>query len=194
MTVRFRSCPFDRVEKRVPPAGRILDLGCGHGLFSAYLAVCSQERTVIGVDIDDDKLAIASRAAASLKSRLSFRNDISAALDQGPYAAIVVVDVLYLLPAEAQQDLVRRAAAALEPGGSLLIKEMATRPTWKFAWNRMQETAAVRLFKITQGAGLHFVTEDAYRSWMQDAGLTVVEHPLHGGYLHPHHLFEGRKP
>jgi 2-polyprenyl-3-methyl-5-hydroxy-6-metoxy-1,4-benzoquinol methylase len=193
MTVRFRTCPFERIEQRVPRAGKILDLGCGHGLFSTYLALCSKERTVVGVDIDDAKIAIARRATAALEPRLSFRNDIAAALAEDRYAAIVIVDVLYLLPAEAQQDLLKRATAAVQPGGSLLVKEMAARPRWKFAWNRMQETAAVRLLKITRGAGLHFVTADAYRRWMIESGLTVFDHPLHRGYLHPHHLLEGKR-
>lgn len=194
MVVRWRTCPFERIEARVPRAGKILDLGCGHGLFSVYLAVCSEQRSVVGVDIDDSKIAMARRAAERLGRQLDFRRDIDGALAQETFSTIVTVDVLYLMAPEAQRDLVRRAAAALEPGGALLIKEMATRPSWKFAWNRLQETAAVRLLKITRGAGLHFVSPEAHRRWMVEAGLTVSEHRLDRGYLHPHHLLEGKKP
>jgi 2-polyprenyl-3-methyl-5-hydroxy-6-metoxy-1,4-benzoquinol methylase len=193
MVVRWLSCPFARLEKLVPRSGRILDLGCGHGLFSSYLAVCSKERTVVGVDIDDAKLAIAKRAAEPLGARLGFRNDIAATLAEERFTAVVLVDVLYLMTAQVQRDLLRRAAAAIEPGGSLLVKEMAARPKWKFEWNRLQEAAAVKLLKITRGAGLYFVPADAQREWMVEAGLDLFDHPLDRGYLHPHHLLEGKK-
>lgn len=193
MVVRWLTCPFERVEQRVPRAGKVLDLGCGHGLFSAYLAVCSKGRSVVGVDIDEAKISMARRAAERLGPELSFQDDVAAALIEQTFSAIVIVDILYLMSPEAQRDLLHRAAAAIEPGGTLLVKEMATRPAWKYAWNRLQELAAVRLLKITRGAGLHFVPAHSYRTWMVEAGLDVTEHPLDRGYLHPHHLFEGKK-
>ena len=63
VAVRWRSCPFAQVEQHVPRAGRVLDLGCGHGSFALYLAARSAERTVTGVDVDADKLAAARQAA-----------------------------------------------------------------------------------------------------------------------------------
>ncbi len=192
MVVRWLTCPFERIEQLVPRKGRILELGCGHGLFSAYLAMCSRERSVVGVDIDEAKIAIAARAAERVGSRLTFKTDVAAAFAE-PFTAIVVVDVLYLMSAHVQRDLVQRAATAVAPGGSLLIKEMAAFPAWKFKWNRLQETASVQLIKITQGAGLHFVSTEDYRSWMSEAGLNVSEYPLHQGYMHPHHLLEGKR-
>ena len=49
----------------MPRRGEILDAGCGHGLLSLYLAAQSPERRITGVDIDDEKLAVARRAAAA---------------------------------------------------------------------------------------------------------------------------------
>ena len=60
---RWRTCPFAAVEPHVPKAGRIMEIGCGHGLFSLYLALQSPERSVTGVDVDADKIPVARRAA-----------------------------------------------------------------------------------------------------------------------------------
>ena len=48
----------------MPAVGRVLDIGCGHGLFSIYLGLMSPDRDVLGVDIDARKLVIARGAAS----------------------------------------------------------------------------------------------------------------------------------
>ena len=51
-TVRWWSAPFAAVQAEVPPTGRILEIGCGHGLLCTYLALSQPARSVLGVDID----------------------------------------------------------------------------------------------------------------------------------------------
>ena len=66
--VRWATCPFRAVAAEVPASGRILEVGCGHGLLSLHLALTSPTREVLGVDVDDDKLKAGRTAAA--KGRL----------------------------------------------------------------------------------------------------------------------------
>lgn len=49
--VRWHSCPFRAIAEEVPRAGRILEVGCGHGLLAAFLALESRARTVRGIDV-----------------------------------------------------------------------------------------------------------------------------------------------
>src|SRR3954468_15750837 len=103
--VRWWSAPFPAVEEALPEAGRVLEIGCGHGLFSAYAALAASERFVLGVDIDPDKIVVARAAARKLEerlggqpgARLDFAEAPSGAVPEGPWDAVVVVDVLYLL-------------------------------------------------------------------------------------------------
>src|SRR4051812_401808 len=96
VTIRWWSAPFRSVADVLPRAGRILEIGCGHGLFSAYAAFDAPARDVVGVDIDVDKIA-AAVAAARQVPRLEFAVAPDGAVPQGPWDAIVFVDVLYLL-------------------------------------------------------------------------------------------------
>src|SRR6478752_1301271 len=65
-TVRWWSAPFPRIAAHLPQSGRVLEIGCGHGLFSTYAALGVPDRSVVGVDIDADKIALARRVAAGL--------------------------------------------------------------------------------------------------------------------------------
>jgi 2-polyprenyl-3-methyl-5-hydroxy-6-metoxy-1,4-benzoquinol methylase len=202
MAVRWRTCPFARIEAAVPAAGDILDLGCGHGLLSFYLAAAAPDRRVVGVDIDEDKLVEARRSAArsTLGERVSFV-DISPTWIPGDplpgvatqWDAIVCVDVLYLLGEQRCREVLRAAAGALAPGGRVVVKELGTWPAWKYRVSRLQERLAVSVLRITKGQQISLVPRAVIESELRDAGLDVVGHRLDRGRLHPHYLVVGSR-
>ncbi len=198
-TVRWWSAPFPRIVAQLPTTGRVLEIGCGHGLFSTYAALSGPGRSVVGVDIDADKIALARRVAAALPGvDLSFRTAPSGAVPGGPWDAVAIVDVLYLLPAAAQRRLLADAAAQLAPGGSLLVKEMSPTPGWKAAWNRWQETLSVSVLGITERdrsgpTPFDFVDPATTAAWLRDDGLWTAQLRLDRHRLHPHHLVIGRQ-
>ena len=207
--VRWYSAPFPAIAGVLPDTGRILEIGCGHGLFSGYAALAGRSRAVRGVDIDRDKIAVAQVAAGHVDADLEFDVSPSGEVSPGPWDAIVVVDMLYLLPAAQQRRLLTEAAAELAPGGRLVIKEMSRTPRWKAAWNTAQETLAVSILGITERAAaapgpaaggrfalatFDFVAPETMAGWLADAGLDISSHRLDRGRIHPHHLLIGRRP
>ena len=202
--MRWWTAPFPAIEAALPGAGRILEIGCGHGLFCTFAALSSDGRNVVGVDIDRDKIAQAQQVAAELAGTdLRFEVADSGAVAAGPWDAIVVVDMLYLLPAEQQRALLTAAAAELAPGGALLVKEMSDTPTWKARWNVLQETLAVSVLGITEratapgpaaaaGQRFAFVTPEVMARWLADIGLRTCMRRLDRHRLHPHHLLIAR--
>ena len=193
VAVRWWSCPFGEVEARVPRSGRVLDVGCGHGSFALYLAARASERVVTGVDVDEPKLASARRAAAHAGLPVTFVPAPDGALPAGPWDAITVVDVLYLLGPAAALALVGEAARALAPGGVLVVKEIDVRPRWKYELARAQEIVSTRVTHITEGTGVAFVPPADLEAAMAAAGLVVERVPLGRGSLHPHLLLVGRR-
>ena len=104
------------------------------------------------------------------------------------------VDVLYLLPADEQRRLLTEAVAQLAPGGSVVVKEMGTRPRWKVRWNTLQETLSVKVLRITEGSSFDFVDPRTMAGWLVDLGLRVRVRRLDAGRVHPHHLLVADAP
>jgi 2-polyprenyl-3-methyl-5-hydroxy-6-metoxy-1,4-benzoquinol methylase len=193
---RWATCPFPRVATAVPASGRILEVGCGYGLFSCYLALGHPTRSVLGVDVDARKIVHAQRAAQRARGRgahAEFHLSPPGDVPDGPWDAIVIVDVLYLLDRDAQAGLLRTCAHRLALGGVLVVKEMGTSPQWKARWNAAQETLAVRVLHITAGDDMTFLEPDVVAGWMDEEGLVAHHEAIDRGYPHPHHLFVGAR-
>jgi 2-polyprenyl-3-methyl-5-hydroxy-6-metoxy-1,4-benzoquinol methylase len=196
VNLRWRSCPFVSVADHVPASGPVLDVGCGHGLLSCYLALAGPAREVVGIDVDEARIDVARRAgrrAAGHGAKVRFGVARPGELPDGPWAAIAIVDVLYLLPRAAQRLLLAECAGRLAPGGVLVVKEMDVSPRWKAALARAQETIAVRLLAITTGEHIGFTPPRELAQWLEEAGLAVEHLPLHRGRPHPHHLLVGTR-
>ena len=195
---RWKSCPVPLVEAEVPLAGRVLEVGCGHGLVSTYLALASPARRVTGVDIDAHKVELAQQAAEQLAGpRPTFANAADGKLPAGPWDAIVIVDVLYLLPRDRELALLDDCTHALSPQGVLVVKETDVRPRWKHRLAVLQEVVATKVLRITKGDDLSFTPLRELADHLRSRGLEVHTRRVDRGYLHPHALLtasRGREP
>ncbi len=192
--VRWLTCPIPAIEQRVPVAGRVLDLGCGHGLVSLYLALSSPHRQVHGVDIDPHKIDLA-RAAASAPGAPDVSFDVvePGVLPDGPWDAVVIADVLYLLGPAARVELLEGAAARLAPGGVLLVKETDTTPRWKHRLAAAQEQVSTKVLRITAGTDLDFASAQELEAVLAGEGLRTEVVRLDRHQLHPHVLIAGTR-
>jgi len=165
------------VERFVPYTGAIVDLGCGHGLFSNLMALSSGHRTVTGIDLDDRKIAVAN-ATVRKRINIEFRHGDITKLSMPACDAVTIVDVLYLLPADEQKRVLAACAAILKPGGVIVWKAQERRPKWKYWLTYMQEyvTTNVGVTKGKKGS-LHFMSRNEALEAISAAGLVaeVVE-------------------
>ena len=103
-------CPFEVLVRAVPMGSRVLDVGCGSGLFAALLAASGRAREVVGFDTSRGAIA----AADAMKGRLP---EGAAALSfcvvdagdawpggDGGFDVVSIVDVMHHLPGAAHAD------------------------------------------------------------------------------------------
>ncbi|MDP9266566.1 MAG: class I SAM-dependent methyltransferase [Chloroflexota bacterium] len=166
--------PF--VEQYVPRHGFIVDLGCGQGLFSNLLKEVSPQRRVLGTDIDARKIEIARR---TIQGREGLRFEVGDITTAPPPRcdAVVIVDVLYLLPLEEQETVLRNAASALAENTPVIVKAQERSAGPKYALTYAQEMLSVNLGFTRGGRRLHFASRDEALDLFRRSGLLahVVE-------------------
>lgn len=130
---KFWEEPYEVVEKILPKDGVILDLGCGEGLLSNYLAIASPKRKVKGIEIAKERLVIAKKGIKNTSFSVGDITKVSY-----PKAdAVVLFHVLHHLPGKsAQEDVIKKSKDILSKKGKLVIVEVHVKPTIKYlaAW------------------------------------------------------------
>lgn len=127
--IRFWDAPFLEIEKLVPKSGNILDLGCGEGIFSNYLALSGLKRKIYGIELDKRR---ASDAKRGLPNTTFVRGDVlKESLPKSD--TILMTHLLHHLPSKKDQlVLLKKVKKALKNGGKLIITEVDYKPFLKY--------------------------------------------------------------
>lgn len=112
--------PLEQIDYYIPKRGQIIDLGCGQGVISVYLARIPTRR-VIGVDTNAKKLP-----NSSTKNLSFIKADINLYSTKGA-KGIILSDVLHHMDINNQKKLLTKVKKLLSPKGVLVIKEIDTK-------------------------------------------------------------------
>lgn len=167
------------VDRYVPRHGFIVDLGCGHGLFANLLVESSPGRRVLGIDVDERKIAVArSTVAGREEIRFEVGDIVHAPIPKCD--AVTIVDVLYLLPPADQEEILRRAADALSENAPLVVYAQEREASPRYVLTYVQELVSTSI-GLTQGrrGRLHFLAREEAIAMFERTGflVDVIEMP-----------------
>ncbi|TWT55862.1 SAM-dependent methyltransferase [Allorhodopirellula solitaria] len=100
--------------------GKILDVGCGIGSASYLFAQKLTGFEVLGVDISPKSIEIGRKLFSGDRVSLAV-SDMECSPEDGPFDAIVLVDVYEHIPREKWPDFNRVLASSLTPDGMLIL-------------------------------------------------------------------------
>jgi 2-polyprenyl-3-methyl-5-hydroxy-6-metoxy-1,4-benzoquinol methylase len=165
---------------------RVLDLGCGTGWSSIALAGAFHAVLVHGVDLDDASIEEARQnaAAAGVADRVTFDvSDAAEIMVTEPVALACVFEALHDMGRPI--EVLRRARAALAPGGAVLIGDERVAPEFTapgddlerfmYGWSVLHcvpATLAEPDHAIVNGTVLR---ESTVHRWAKDAGFTRAQ-------------------
>jgi 2-polyprenyl-6-hydroxyphenyl methylase/3-demethylubiquinone-9 3-methyltransferase len=189
---RLASAPLHELAARAQGA-ELLDVGCGHGVLTALLAVGHPDRHVTGIDPDPRKIEWARKSVgrcANVELRACTIETLAA---EGPrrFDTVLVADVLYLLELAAWLPFLRAARQLLRAGGRLVVKEAEDDGSWRVTKALWQERVMVRLLGRTHSSGaVGFAPRQTLSGALEAAGFAIDETvALARGYSTPHVLF-----
>jgi cyclopropane fatty-acyl-phospholipid synthase-like methyltransferase len=176
---------LDEIGQYLPAQGRVLDIGCGFGLFSLYYASVRPGLRIEGIDRSASRIAMARRAAR----RLGLDNvqyEVGDARDfRGgeSFDAAYMLDIVHHVPEETVRPLLEQLAKALPARGLLLIKDVDTRPAYKrwftHALDRLMDPRSpVRYWSVEELEGL-----------LGEVGFRVRRHLMVDFLPYPHVLY-----
>ena len=152
---------------------RMLDIGGGPGSYAIAFARANPRLRAVVLD-KPEVLEIARRhiAAAGFEERITTQpGDLKRDRFGEGYDLALVSNICHMLSPEQNRDLLARAAAALVPGGRLVIHDFildgdrtSPQAAAVFAVNMLVATAAGNSY-----------TEQEYAAWLQAAGLGEVQ-------------------
>jgi len=165
---------FPALDLVVPRNGFILDLGCGYGLATHWLAQCTDQRTFLGVDYDEEKIRVAHRTAPN-HARIKFEAGDILEMEYPPCDAVLLLDVLHYWVPEKQQAILEKARRSLRPGGKLILRDGAKAGDASHKHIHRWEVFATKLGLNHTREGLHFQTLTELQSALQRAGFARCE-------------------
>ena len=193
-TIRFRIMNtriLEEIGQYLPNQGRLLDVGCGFGLFSLYYALQSPGRQLTGYDISERRIPLARTSAAALgvSDRTAFhQQDVTGLqVEAGAYDAAYMLDILHHVPTAAHEELIRSIHRALAPGGILLLKDIDCYPWWKVLFTWVLDVA------MTPSAPPNYVPRSDVTALLERIGFDVKIHAFRDILPYPHALYICRK-
>ncbi len=173
LLLRWILTPYSAMERRLPRAGKVLDLGCGHGLMTILIAMLDQGRKVEGWDHDSKRISVAAKLGDSL-SNLTFKTAGLLDAIEESFQAVTMIDVLHYFSEQEQQIALRRAWEVLEPGGVLLFREINQDAGLKGKLNRLYEKfATFSGFTKSKNESVHYRRPEDWKSLAESCGFNV---------------------
>lgn len=176
--LRLRFSSYEKIASYVPSSGQILDLGCGFGMVSIYLAVSSQARRVKGIDISTRRLKIA-RWASEQVGNVGFEHSDLLSCPLSEYDCILLIDTLHYFPQFVQNEILSKCYEGLKPGGLLILRD-SNKDRWaRHLVTRFHETIMTKS-GFTKGITLCFRSFVKLEKFLEKLGFLVDIIPMWG--------------
>ncbi len=155
--------------------GHVLDLGCGRGQLGIALLLAGGASRLTGLDRDAAAVAEAEGASRGLPARFAAA-DLAASVLPGA-DTVMLVDVLYQLPAAAQHALLTKAADAARR--RVIIRAFDPDRGWRSAVGLAMERAGRAIRR--DGNAIAPLPLPALEATLRAAGLATTVTPCWGG-------------
>lgn len=190
--IRFLDAPYQKVEKLIPNNGLIYELGCGEGVFSNFMAVSSNKRKIIGIELDKKRVKQANRG----QKNTIFKYGDATKVKLEKCDAVVMFHLLHhLLSLNDQEKVIKNSVKALKKNGKIVIVEIDNKPFLKYitAWITDHILVAWLFEKKIYEHNIYFRNEKEWLQLFERLNLKYKVTPASANQPFSHIIFECTK-
>lgn len=121
-------CPFSELLAYIPDNAKVLDIGCGSGMFLSLVANYKSPASLAGIEISETLIHHAQQLLANLNKNiplfLSVFNGSVLPEEIANYDYIFLIDVVHHVPRTEQYTFLRSIYEKMRPGATLVLKDI----------------------------------------------------------------------
>ncbi len=171
--IRFEK-QYQIYDQIIPRKGFIVDVGCGYGPITFMLSMLSNQRQILGIDYDAEKIAVAQHSFGSKNNNINFVHGDIRTYPMPNADVFIISDVLHYLDKTAQNNVMVQCIHALNPNGLLLIRDGDTSQTEKHKNTEKTEKWSTEIVKFNQTDGpLCFLSREQIETIAAQENMTV---------------------
>jgi uncharacterized protein len=167
---------YEPFHKLLPMQGSILDIGCGYGFMDYMLHYLSKDRTITGVDFDEEKIATANHNF-SKTGQLNFVCADVVHYPPGRHDAYIISDVLHYLQPDEQETILKQCIDNMPEHGVIIIRDGDTDLAQRHKGTALSEFFSTKAigFNKTSNKPLSFFSSSRIRDIAVKHGASVEQ-------------------
>lgn len=160
-------------ETLVPKEATVTDIGCGYGFLPYMLSFRSDERRIVGIDYDEDKIAVANHNF-SKTDRLEFVLADASEYVFGMSDVFILNDILHYLPQWKQEKILLQCIEKLNDYGKIIIRDGDREKAKKHALTKLTEFFSTRFFNFNKKEHeFHFISTEEISGFAKKNNLSL---------------------
>jgi len=161
--------------------GEVMDIGTGAGQLPLLLLDLGRATRARGVDWDASKIEDARRAAAASTpaADADFQRGDAREAELAEADTVLLIDLLHYFRVEEQDRILARAAAAVRPGGRLVVREADTEQGWRSAVTLLEERVFTAI-RFNRGERVRFRPSREVVGMLEGLGFRCEVRPAWG--------------
>ena len=165
MRYRPRICPFHKLMEFVPGNGKLLDVGCGSGLWIYLLYRSGLLDSALGVDVVDKVIAKANSLKFDDES-LEFRVYDGFDFPLEKFDCVSLIDVLHHVPTDYQSEFIKKICGI--DTELIIFKDIDPTAKFKTMMNSLHDIVCSGQLPI-------YCRKSEVSTWFKECGFEVVE-------------------
>ena len=157
----------------IPENASITDIGCGYGYISYMLGMCSENRKILAIDYDTDKITIAKNCF-SINPRIQFIHADISTFEFEKCDVFLISDILHYLPETIQKTLLNKCVDMLNEGGMIILRDADKQANSKHLLTRYTEFFSTKSgFNKKKNGNLCFFSSQELHSYLSEKSIDI---------------------